>query len=51
MANKAMHEQKHHHVGIWTAECTRFDKWYKRMTCEVRTKFIFSLRDYASLGK
>jgi hypothetical protein len=48
MAKKATHNKKHHHVGIWTAECTHFEKQYICMTGEVKIKFIFLLEDYAS---
>ena len=51
MAKKAMHDKKPHNVGIWTAECTHFEMQYTCMMGEVKIKFIFSLQDYASLGK
>jgi len=51
MAKKALHDQKPHHVGIWTVECTCFEKQYICMMGEVKIQFIFSLQDYASIGE
>jgi hypothetical protein len=51
MAKKLLHDKKSHHVGMWTAESTCFEKQYICMMWEVKIKFIFLLQDYASLGK